>query len=259
MKKAYKNIGGNIVFFSLLYAFFLCINSCGLDVFYYIDPPHSPSHEPLFTTSSSSNDFAEKYFEFTTNESSNSEINIMKGTNVYYKIYESYSTMYSHISAIENLLSSSTTSGTAAEKLIESSTYDYQPLFYNGQTTSYLIPFTGENQKVYIRLTDYQDTDVFHSRIVINGDDNGLNGTDLGQSVRSRTTKYTFNFGRGDDYDKIPTSDDSDTVCSSSTTATLWYVAMFAVAEGRDEYFSKVYSTPVYLGNIVIDSSTEDN
>lgn len=259
MKKAYKNIGENIIFFSLLYAFFLCINSCGLDVFYYIDPPHSPSHAPLFTTLSSSDDYAEKYFEFTTNETSSSEINIMKGTNVYYKIYEDYSTMYSHVSVIENLLSSSSTSGTASEMLIESSTYDYQPLVYNGQATSYLIPFTGENQKVYIRLSDYKDIDSFHSRIVINGDKDGLNGKELGQPIRSRTTKYTFNFGRDGDYNKIPTSEDSDTVCSSSTTETLWYIAMFAVAEGRDEYFSKVYSTPVYLGNIVIDSSTEDN
>lgn len=259
MKKAYKTIGENIIFFSLLYAFFLCINSCGLDVFYYIDSPHSPSHEPLFTTSSSTNDFAEKYFEFTTNEPANDELNIMKGTNVYYKIYESYSTMSSQVAAIETLLSSSSTSGTASEKLIESSTYNYQPLVYEGQTQNYLIPFTGEDKKIYIRLSDYQDTEDFHSRIVINGDESGLNGTELGQPIRSRTTKYTFNFGRDGDYDKIPTSEDDDTVCSSSTSANLWYVAMFAVSVGQDEYFSKVYSTPVYLGNIVLDSSTEDN
>lgn len=256
MKKAYKNIGENIIFFSLLYAFFLCINSCGLDVFYYIDPPHSPSHEPLFTTSTSSNDFAEKYFEFTTNEPAKDEsviADIMKGTNVYYKIYESYSTLSSQVSTIVSLAETSSTSATASEKLL-SSPYSYKALLYSGQTDSELIPYTGVDKRVYIRLTDYSDLSQYVSTVSIESDSKGQPLRNL-----SDNSTYTFNFGRDGDNDKIPTSEDSDTTCSSSKSATLWYVAMFAIAEGRDEYFSKVYSTPVYLGNIVIDSSTEDN
>lgn len=248
MKKACIFFKESILFFSFLYAFF-CFLSCGLDTFYVIEHPYSPTHIPLFTTTTSTNDYENKYFEFVTNEA-NSENSIMKGTNVYYKIYESYSTMSSHVNAIQTLLDSTTSSASASERLIDS--YGYNPLSYEGQTDNMLIPKTGQNRKIYIRLTDYFT--IYNSTIKIGEQEKGSPLRQL-----SDNNKYTFNFGRDGDFDKEPSSSDNDTNCSSSTSNKIWYVAMYAIGEGLDEYFQKNYSEPVYLGNIVIDSSTENN
>lgn len=246
MKKAYNFLKGSILFFSFLYAFF-CFLSCGLDTMYVVYPPYSPTHIPHFSTTTATNDYESKYFEFVTNER-DFENNIMTGTNIYYKIYESYSAMSSHVNAIQTLLDSETSSVNASERLIDS--YGYKSLSYAGQTDNELIPYTAQDKKVYIRLTDYFS--LYKSTVKIAN-------IEKGQPLRQVSeNKYTFNFGRDGDFDKIPSSSDSDTNASSSSNK-IWYIAMYAIAVGRDEYLQTQYSDPVYLGNIVIDSSTENN
>ena len=62
--------------------------SCGLDTVYVIDAPGTVINEPLYSSA-----FEEdKYFEFITNERAYEGINYL-GTDVYYKIYRSSTTM----------------------------------------------------------------------------------------------------------------------------------------------------------------------
>ena len=58
------------------------------------------------------------------------------------------------------------------------------------------------------------------------------------------------------EYNKIPASDDVDTKFSSTSQSNdVWYVAMFAVAVGKDTNYTPVYSNILYLGAVTIDKS----
>jgi hypothetical protein len=106
----------------------------------------------------------EKYFDFWTNDAANyaadSSFDYL-GTAVYYKIYNNYSTMTSAASAI-TALNSSTTYSAAADKMIE--TYGYRELITTTTSQSPLIPASASNQRVYIRLSDYQSDTSFRGK-----------------------------------------------------------------------------------------------
>lgn len=256
----------NLVFFIIP---LFVLTSCGLDTYVIIDSPTTVINPPIYTTE----DFTNECFEFWTNDSGASSYPSdfkYLGTQVYYKIYGSSSTLNSEVSFLQNLSNDSENSTKAPDKLLNptsSGGYGYQPLqATNVENNSVLIPYVeGKlSQKVYIRLTDYQNQDDFSARILVDG--KYLNGF----SKKSVPVRYendlSFNFGRDGENDKKPIpyssstgSGDLDVNASSIPSNGVWYVAMFAVGIGRDVNYSMQYSNILYLGSVAIDSNSVDN
>lgn len=239
MNKAHKNRH----FFSLMFAFVCLIffnTGCGLDVVYVIDPPGPIIHEPLYSSLSAD----DPHFEFWTYEDTYSGISFT-GTEVYYKIYRSYSNMISESNTIINLASSTETSENAPRRLIDS--YKYQPLKVKGYNESVLIPTEDNNRQVYIRLND---NDPYEAEVKVDGE--YIYGSTVKTiPVRNNTSRTSFTF-RANDPDSIPKSDDEDVSYSGSGNDSVWYVCMFAVAVGHDATYVPTYSNVLYLGSVTI-------
>lgn len=231
--------------------------SCGLDVFEVIPSPTSVIHQPDYNTE----DSVEKYFNFWTKEDFDLSNYYFLGTEIYYKIYNNVNTMSSERSTLESL-ASSTTSANSADRMIAS--YKYQPLLFTGKE-AVSIPSSGSNKEVYIRLSNYQDSQAFSARVCIGGKD-VLPGDSGFLGVPLRTTEggshRTFDFGRTGDENAVPAEGDIDVNYSSTSTdedKKKWYVQLFAVGVARDNSFSLNYSNVLYLGAVTIDSSSIDN
>lgn len=216
--------------------------SCGLDTFYVIEPPFQIIKQPLYN----STDFNERYFEFYTNETTDISGFNFQGTNVYYRIYDSSSKLDSEVSTLNAKANDVENNSNVANYLIE--TYKYQSLTYENNTTITLIPNTGENKKVKIRLSDYQSS--YPSEISFSNQQY--------KPMRSINGNLSFNFGRNGKNDKKPVADDAD-FNSSSSSDSKYYVAMFAVGVGTDAAYSPYYSNILYLGAVTIDSAEYDN
>lgn len=262
----------NYCFFLFSICLFL-FSACGLDVVYYLYAPSVTHNTPDYTTA-----FDNRYFEFTTNDSSNIRDDFdYLGTAVYYKIYNNTSTMNSNIAALSSL-NSSTNESAAATRLIDS--YKYQPLGLSEGTKNPLVPASADgNQRVYIRLSNYQETisPDFKATVRIRSD-NGNDSSWTEQGVPLRTgNRYTFDFGRDDDdvssdlaaervENAVPSSENSSTIgdvsASSSFTDSdgkIWYVDLYAVAVGQDSSFTQYYSGVLHLGSVAIDTREENN
>ena len=258
------------------FAFLLLLESCGLDTFYYLDPPITDGNTPYYNTE----DGVKKYFCFITNEdsslgdndqyfSSSSEL-VFLGTEVYYKIYNNYSTMLSAENAIDSLNSSSSNYAAAAENLIESR--GYKPLKFSSGSFVPLVEAgsSPNNRHVYIRLSDLSksNTEVdFQQGICISNQkmDKYYPANALmhnGQPVMPRryiNSNYGFNFGQ-DDNNPLPKNGDADvTYSSSSSESGSWYVDMYAVSIGRDTSYSTSYSKVLFLGAVKIQESDYDD
>lgn len=248
------------------FVFLLLLEACGLDTFYYLDPPITDGHTSYYTTE----DGIYRYFSFVTNEesslgdndqyfSSSSEL-VFLGTEVYYKIYNNYSTMVSAENAIDSLNSSSSNYAAAAESLIESR--GYKPLKFSSGSFIPLVEAgsSPNNRHVYIRLNDY-GTEVDYSKgICISSQPmDRYSPADAlmhnGQPVMPRryiNSRYGFNFGQ-DDNNPLPKNGDADVNYSSSSSESgSWYVDMYAVSVGRDTSYSTSYSKVLFLGAVKI-------
>lgn len=234
---------------------FLFNMGCGLDVFYVIEAPSVIVHEPSYD----STDYSERYFSFYTNESSSGTSGFnFSGTDVYYRIYDSSSQMQSEVNVLVTLANDDTTSVNAASKMID--TYSYCKLRIDEYYDEPLIPYTGSNRQIYIRLTDYQDIEDYSARILEGGEDGSYLNSSSTLTVPVRNTdRASFNFGRDGDNDQLPVQGDDDVDYISGPTDSLWYVAMFAVAVGYDYTYTNYFSNILYLGSVTIDASTEDN
>lgn len=242
---------------------FLC-PGCGLETLYYLDAPFQRQTNPTVSDSGDAASYTEAYFDFYTNENQKVDENLKYlGTAVYYKIYNSYSTMNSHISSVSSI-SSSTNSSSAFPRL---QSYGYQELGTkdmngNERNISPLIPAESSNQRVVIRLTNYQEPDqssaewneyAYRAKIVINNVEKYV-------PMRNDSTK-SFDFGRknsGGDYDK-PKSGEDDVNYGTASKDDVYYVTLYAVAVGRDNSFTNYYSNVLYLGSAAINASEEDN
>lgn len=258
MKKTLERIR-HISFVFSMCLFLFNILSCGIDSITVIDEPVNTRHTPLY----SNTDYAEAYFEFWTNEvnAGNYGDCHFLGTEVYYKIYTDASSMNSEKNNLVSTANSDTSSATAPTKMIDS--YGYRALKVTNQVKNTLIPSTGKNQRVYIRLTDYQNIPDFAARIVLDGESN-LTGTDqVNVPIRNNNSEVlSFNFGRSSansELNKVPVEGDLDVKFSSSTTDGKWYVVLFAVGVGQDNTYTKMYSNILYLGDVTIDSNSFDN
>ena len=258
----------------LLRFFFICslflFSACGLESYIYIDAPTVTHSTPTYETLPDNS-----YFEFTTNE--NSDKPAFLGTAIYYKIYNNYTTMASQVSSISSLASSSTNESAAAAKMIDS--YGYKQLGLKrgneGITKTPLIERSSEGkQRVYIRLTNFQDSEEFKAVVKVKKDDG--NGTypassELGTPMRVEN-RNSFDFGRTDsskwgeqaEKNLLPEENDAlgDVNYSSSFSddeKNCWYVDLYAVGVGMSEDFVTYYSNVLHLGAVKIDASQEDN
>ncbi len=231
--------------------------SCGLDTFYVLDPPISIIHQPEYSNESQDS----KYFEFWTNENTQIEGFTFLGTEVYYKIYNSYSQMTSETSVLQTLSNDADKSATAAEKMINNTSsggYGFKALKVAGNPESPLVTASDSNQRVYIRLSDYQNVEDYSARVLVNGANlNGAAGKTI--PVRNTSDMRTFNFGRNGSYDIAPAKDDEDVKFTSGVTSSKWYVCMFAASLGMDATYQNYYSNILYLGSVSIDASSYDN
>lgn len=259
-KKAYPAMR-RIFFLCPMVCLLFLTSGCGLDKYYLLPSPVNINHLAVY-----SSNYGERYFEFFTNESDFDSAGDFKfsGTEVYYKIYSSSQTLESQVAVLNNLASSDSTSATAASRLMTSTSsggYGYRPLrVQNFLSRSTLIPFTGDNQRVYIRLSDYQSGEDFSARILVDG--LPLYGSSSRTiPVRNIPGSHTFNFGRegGNRSRDMPESTDDDVHYTSMSDGQKWFVALFAVASGMDVTYTPYYSNILYLGAVTIDADTQDN
>lgn len=265
MKKT-CNLIGQIFFPLIITCLFLFNTGCGLDTFYVIDAPNAIYHQPEYTNEIQ---FDQKYFEFGTNETNSIEGFDFEGTEVYYKIYNTSSQMTSEVSSLQSLANDAEKSVNAAEKMITATNsdgsggYGYKQLRVDGRYESPLIPYTGSNKRILIRLTDYQDVEKYSARICIvngNNDESYLYGSSTKTIPVRDVNRKSFNFGRNGDKDSVPLSTGEDDVkYVKDSGSDLWYVAMFAVAVGKDSTYVQYRSNILYLGSVRIDSSSFDN
>ena len=259
-KKIYK------VFLSLFFAgCFLFLNaSCGLDEYFVLDNPKPiPEHQPSVTPDIQ-NEFQENYVTFLTQENEMTDwINnpasnfTFEGTEVYYKIYNNYQKFSSETGSL-NSISSSENYSSAGTKLLD---YGFLPLACENYDESPIVPATGTNRLVKIRLTDYQTENEYSSRIELAGVSISGDGKSSQPRRNGIVGNYSFNFGRASDnqdLNKVPSQNDAD--CNySSSDKNFFYVPLYAVAVGRDSNYTTYYSNILYLGTITIDADSRDN
>lgn len=252
---------------------FLC-PSCGLETYYVLEGPTQRFSNPSITSSGEASEYLESYFSFQTNDKDNANDGDFKymGTAIYYKIYNNYSTMNSHISAVSSL-SSSTNYSSAFPKL---QSYGYQELGVDKEkltgdekkkSYSPLIEAASSNRKIVIRLTNYKEPSdaeklkewEYRAKILIGEDTDDTKATEL-YPMRLDNTK-SFDFGRKNsngDYDK-PKSGEDDVNYGTASKEDVYYVTLYAVAVGRDNTFTTYYSNVLYLGSVAINAAEEDN
>lgn len=120
------------------------VSSCGLEEVVSVTEPAVTYNNPLYSNA----DRLSWYFNFKTSEDSDEKF---IGTDVYYKIYNNYSTLTSEKSSILSV-NTSTNSSAAATRMID--TYKYQPLGTSVPTEkTVFFPETGKS--VVLRLKDY--------------------------------------------------------------------------------------------------------
>lgn len=252
------------VFSLFLTGCFFLTTSCGLDMVYYISSPETVYHRPEY-----SSNFEERYFEFSTNEINDFSDFVFLGTYVYYKIYSRYddpSSSSDLMSERDTLYSLSVSDNTtsAATKMID--TYKYQPLQCYDDTVKGPVPClipadgTGDRKRVTIRLTDYQDISEYKARVTYKAKGEEI---EIGSYPIRNNAFTTFNFGRTGDKDKKPEKGASEEDVSYTDfeprADNTFYVALYAVAVGRDMYYTQYYSNILYLGCVPINANEKDN
>ena len=249
MKKACKII--KYIFLLFVFSCLIFFNTgCGLDTIYVIDSPTITIHKPEHGNNSQD----EQYFEFWTNEGTDVEGFTFQGTEIYYKIYNNSSTMISEVKTLQGQADNSDKSSTVANTMIDS--YHYKPLKVAGNYSTPLIQRSTSNQRVYIRLSDYQSS--YPAELRVN--DNYLNGAGNKTIPVRNIDELTFNFGRNGPKDKRPLEADEDVkFVKSDVDDGKWYVSMFAVAIGHDFSYANYYSNILYLGSVTINALNYDN
>ena len=140
-----------------VFAMILCVfgcffcTTCGLETIVIVAPPVTSYGTSLYSTVEPN----KWYCDFVSSERNNGSLvgASFIGTEVYYKIYNNYSTLESHRNAISSV-NTETNNTAAATKVTE--TYGYQKLDLNpDQNTAVFLPEAGMNRRVYFRLKSY--------------------------------------------------------------------------------------------------------
>ena len=225
--------------------FFLLVffSACGLDTFYYLDPPISIVF--IDETESLSKDPSKQFVSFITASSNADNADIFQGSSVYYKIYNSSDQLFNNKKSIENINKEYTNQG--MELLIS---WGYQPLTTDKVDTVNLVS-AGGSQEVTIRLwnqtLDGVGNYTYPARIQVGGNDIGI-------PVRSVNDNF-FSFNSSVDGDSpysLPMEGQEDVSFSTGAGTSTWYVALYAVSTGMSPSLTPVYSQVVYLGSLAI-------
>ena len=258
-----------IVCLLLFNSFFLC--TCGLEIYDYIEGPDYLIHRPYEESS-----YENKYFEFKTKVSDNQKL---KGTAVYYRIYNSLSKMNTDVGNITTYIYSDDNKAKAADLLFATNEKNqgFKPLLYwdpkeeLDYTESILVDKqtygTTSSHDIKIRLSDYQYKEgdelsieqyAYMAYIIFDEDNDNF------KRPRRYVDNLTFNFGRysTETNSRIPDKEDLD-VCYSETTSeedeNRWYVPLFAIGIAINADYSPFYSVPLYLGYVIIRDDEIDN
>lgn len=213
-----------------------CLLSCGMDTFYYLDPPISI--EFIDEAESSSEDPSIHYVSFLTSSNADGS-DIFQGTSVYYMIYNNPSLLLSDKTSIENLNENNSDQG--MNRLIQ---WGYQALTTSQSSTVNLVPSSIGIAEVSIRLYN-EDGNPAEVRI---------DGIDKGVPLRAFENK-TFSFDENAQKDSIysvPRGGESDVRFSAGYSTATWYVALYAVSTGMSPSLTPVYSQVTYLGSLAI-------
>ncbi len=233
------------------------VSSCGLEEVLSLDSPTVTQNNPLY----SGDDPLYYYSAFTTEERNQPDEFI--GTEIYYKIYNNYSSLTSQRSAILSVNTASNSSA-AATRMIES--YTYQPLGTSENTGNVVfVPSETINRRVIVRLKNYQKGDGY------TGDEDRYNfaacvriGGDYKDYIPFRTgNSKSFDFFDFDEDDKdkkrdVPPDDgDTDYYYNSSGFSdgydNTYFVQLFAVAKAwNTTTCSPSYSLVLDLGSVPI-------
>ena len=242
MKSRQKTLRKRIVFSVFAGVFCLFFFTCGIPVYYVIEPPKIGSNIPTYETSDQSN----RYFSFIcpySSSSDNSEFSLL-GTGIYYRIYDSVETMNSDINSINGRNGEYSENGYF--KMIE---LNYQPLLSTPASTPIVKKITS-SRTVELRLCN--------EGTYTTGLKDVTNNTQISVPYRygiSSSTNATAGFQFTSSYH--PESGDQDYSMSNQSSGQTtgsgeWYVNMYAVSIGRDSSLSQHYSSLLHLGNLKI-------
>ena len=224
------------IIFSWLFLL-LFFSACGLDTFYYLDPPISITF--IDEAASVSNDPSKQFVSFVTAASNADTTDIFQGTSVYYKIYNNPEQLLSNKKSIESINTEYTNQG--IELLIS---WGYQLLTTDQVTTANLVA-AGGPKLVSIRLCNQ----ISEFPAVIEVDRQSI-----GIPVRSVEDK-TFSFNSTAESNSIyslPVEGQEDVTFDTDFGTSTWYVALYAVSTGMSPSLTPVYSQVVYLGSLAI-------
>lgn len=246
-----KRINLTKIFFSLIVMIysFLCI-SCGLDVYYILEPPElegSPADNAL-----------SRVFTFRTNDAGNSSMDIFIGTSVFYKIYNNQSSLTSDQISISS--SNTQYSDSGYNKL---SSLGYQQLVLSTDVDP-LIEKSTVNRSIEIRLFTEGSTDnPYLAGVKVSGNylkDGSANAIPLrinDKTFQLYSTNKTTTVNNYVYTNTIPLNSDEDVKYSTTfTTDDTWYVNAYAVSVGRTSTFTLKYSQLTALGSIVISKTS---
>ena len=210
-----------ICFFTCI--LFLLLFSCGLDVYYFVEPPKSSveiSNPP---------DATFQVFSFITADSDNTNPGVVGqtvnflGTDVYYKIYTNENVLLEQKKIIDS----------ANAEYTENGIYKLNSLgFQKIRSEPYsdpLIKKSSSNQVVKIRLFEIG---TFESSIEVSG-------KNIGKPLRYNYESFNINLGdilQGDDINGNSTSDSN------------YYVLMYAVSVSTVNLSQRIYSSLCPLG-----------
>lgn len=226
--------------FFVMCLIFLSFFSCGLSVYYFIEPSYN-------VATPSPDNPSNNYFTFSTADIANNEQSdtgeiTYFGTDVYYKIYNNLNTLTSNTSAINTTNTEYTENG--FNKMYS---YGYQQL----RTSRGILPaipnaknISGagfSNWSVNIRLTK---EGVYRPLITLVN-----NITTISDIIPYRFDESNFIFSQN----YTPTESDMDYQMSTEfTTENTWYVNAYAVSTAMDTTLSTVHSQLCYLGYVKI-------
>ncbi len=202
---------------------FLLLFSCGLDVYYFVEPPFNSVE--IFNPP----DETFQVFSFTTADSRNTDPSVVGqtvyflGTDVYYKIYTDLSVLESHKKSINSANAEYTENG--INKL---NSLGFQKITSNPYSDP-LIRKSASNQNVKIRLFD---TSVYKSKIEVSGVDKG---------IPLRYDGSSFNIQSGEILDGLD-------INGNPNSDSNYYVLMYAVSVSTVNLSQRIYSSLCPLG-----------
>lgn len=209
-----------IVFFIV----FLLLFSCGLDVYYFVEPPFNSS---VIVNPS---DPSEQYFSFTAADASNSEISAggnvnFLGTDVYYKIYSDLSTLQSQRNSINSSNTEYTENG-----INRLNNLGFQKISSSNYSDP-LIKKATSNQSVSIRLfySDPYDAEIL------------VNQNDIGKPLRYNGESFEIPAGT-----ILQGLDVNTTNLDESSPS--YYVLLYAVSVSTLNLSQRIYSSLCPLG-----------